>query len=422
MRSKRFIGVMSVATVLLMVLAGFAAVPAGAGDEKIEVVVLFKDSIDEQVIKDNNGKVSKKYSAIPLAVTKLTAKDIKALEKSDKVVAVEKNHIYTIAAPPPGRGKPPKDDPPAPPDEELPWGVDRIDAEEVWVDADFLATGAGITVAVIDTGIDKDHPDLADNIIGGYNYVPQRGRVNTKSWDDDNGHGTHVAGTIAGIRGNDIGVIGVAPDASLYGIKVLNKRGSGYMTDVIDGITWAATVNVGTNKVPDYVDVISMSLSGPESTAMLTAVNFAAGKGIILVAASGNDYTSSVSYPAAYTNVISVGATDKSDNVASFSNYDANLDFVAPGVDVFSTYKDGGYATGSGTSMACPHVAGVVALLLESGVISDYDNGLVGNPIYTALKSTADALSDYDAKDGNGLVDAEEAVTGVDTDGNDYTP
>lgn len=405
MRSKRFIGVMSVATVLLMVLAGFAAVPGGAADDKVEVVVLFKDSIDEQVIKDNNGKVSKKYSAIPLAVTKLTAKDIKALEKSDKVLAVEKNHIYSIAKPPTDRpGKPPKDDPPAQPDEDLPWGVDRIDAEDVW---DTPATGASITVAVIDTGIDKDHPDLEANIIGGYNFVVQRGKLKASAWDDDNGHGTHVAGTIAGIRNNDIGVIGVAPDASLYGIKVLNKWGSGYMTDVIDGILWAANLDLGDD---DRIDVISMSLSGPYSEALETAVDYAAYEmGIILVAASGNNGGTSdpsVSYPAAYDSVISVGATDKFDNVADFSAYGDNLDLVAPGVSIYSTYKDGGYATGSGTSMACPHVSGVVALLLDSGVAP--------TDVLERMTETADPLSNYDDKDGSGLVDAEQAVTGVD--------
>jgi subtilisin family serine protease len=389
---------MSVTTVLLMVLAGFAAVPGGAADDKIEVVVLFKDSIDEQVIKDNNGKVSKKFSAIPLAVTKLTAKDIKALEKSDKVLAVEKNHIYSIAAPPPGKGKPDKEDPepPSQPTQVLPWGVDRIDAEEVWGSA----TGAGITVAVIDTGIDEDHPDLADNVVGGYNYVIKKGRLDTGAYDDDNGHGTHVAGTIAGIN-NEIGVVGVAPEASIYGIKVLNKRGSGYMDDVIAGILWAANLNLGGG---DGIDVISMSLSGPKSTSLENAVNYAAGKDIIIVAASGNDYSSSVSYPADYDAVISVGATDSSDRVASFSNYDADLDFVAPGVSVLSTYKNGGYATGSGTSMACPHVSGVVALLLESGVVD----------VKGKLISTADELSGYKNKDGNGLVDADHAVLGID--------
>jgi subtilisin len=398
-------------TVLVMVLAAFAAVPGSAGDPKIEVVVLFNDSVDEQLIKDNNGKVDKKYSQIPAAVTKLTAKDIKALQKSGKVKAVEENHIYSIAKKPSDKpGKPGGDDPPAPPPQVMPWGIDRIDAEWVWDDANKPATGDGVTVAVIDTGIDKDHSDLKDNIVGGYNLVVQKGRLNTNAWDDDNGHGTHVAGTIAAVD-NNLGVVGVAPDAGLYGIKVLNKRGSGYMTDVIDGILWAATVNVGSGGSPDYIDVISMSLSGPKSSSLASAITYASGQGIVIVAASGNDYASSVSYPSAYPEVISVGATDSSDRVASFSNYGPKLDFVAPGVSVLSTYKNDGYATGSGTSMATPHVSGIVALLLEAGVTPAN--------VYDALKNSVDPLSAYDSKDGHGLVDAEEAVTGSEADGDD---
>jgi len=402
MRSEMFVGV---AVVTMLLLAAFAAVPAGADEEGTEYVVLFKDGIDVDLIQESNGHVGKKFSAIPAAVATLSAKDAKDLEGSDKVLAVEPNHVYSIAKKPsdkPGGGGGTTDPPP----EVLPWGVDRIDAEEVWADAGTPSTGEGVTVAVIDTGIDKDHPDLASNIVGGYNFVVKKGRLDTGAWDDDNGHGTHVSGTIAGID-NDVGVIGVAPEASLYGIKVLNNRGMGYMSDVIDGILWAAEVNVGTAGSPDHIDVISMSLSGPASSSLAAAVKTAYDAGIVIVAASGNDGYSSVSYPAAYPEVISVGATDSSDRVASWSNYDPDLDFVAPGVSVYSTYKNGGYATASGTSMACPHVSGTVALLLASGVTP-------GN-VYGALSSTADPLSSYDARDGNGLVDAEEAVTGFET-------
>ena len=400
MHSKRFVGLMSVATVLLMVLAGFAAVPAGAGNEKFEVVVLFKDSIDEQVIKDNNGKVSKKFSLIPAVVTTVTAKDMMAMEKSDKVKAVEKNHIYSIA-------KPSKDekDPVTQAAEVLPWGVDRIDAEFVWpTEEESGYTGAGITVAVIDTGIDKDHPDLVENIIDGLNFVRKKGKVLPDAWDDDNGHGTHCAGIIAA-EDNEEGVIGVAPDAGLYAIKVLNRRGMGFMTDIIAGIEHATD---------EEVHVISMSLGGPPSDSMAAAITAASDAGIVLVGASGNngdERDPSVIYPAAYADVIAVGATDVSDNVAIFSAYGDELDLVAPGVSIYSTYLRGGYAYGSGTSMACPHVAGVVALLLES----DVEPG----EVLGKLTGTADALSDFDDKDGAGLVDAEEAVTGEDDTGND---
>ena len=407
---------MSVATVLLMVLAGFAAVPAGAGDEeKFEVIVLFNDKIDEQVIKDNNGKVKMKYSLIPAVVTKLTEKDITALEKSDKVKAVEKNQKFSIAASegkPSKPGKPPKD-PPTQPTQSLPWGVDRIDAEYLWGEGiTNKYNGDGITVAVIDTGIDEDHPDLDANIIGGYNFVKAKGVVDNTAWDDDNGHGTHVAGTIAA-ENDQYGVVGVAPGANLYAIKVLNKRGSGLMSDVILGIQHAAGVDLNSpNDDDNAVDVISMSLSGGYSLNLANALQAAWDAGIILVAASGNDGTSYVKWPSAHPKVISVGATDSSDSVPWWSNYGTGLDFVAPGVSIPSTYKGGGYKTLSGTSMACPHVAGTVAVMLE--------NGWTQSQIYGQLDKSADPIGSYTiTKIGNGLVDAVEAVTDSATTGND---
>lgn len=394
MRSKRVVGIASVATVLLMVMTAFAAVPgAGADEEKFEYVVLFKDSVDAKVIKDNNGKVDQEFTLIPAVVTTMTEKDAKNLEKSDKVKAVEENYKYSVAKPGGGVGKPPKD-PPTQPAQVTPWGVDRIDADEAWD----TSTGVGITVAVIDTGIDKDHPDLAANIVGGKNYVSIRGTVDASAWDDDNGHGTHCAGIIAALD-NTIGVVGVAPNAHLYAVKVLNKRGTGYMSDVIAGIEWAASVDVDTSSNTDYVDVISMSLSGPYSSNLADAVAAAIDAGIVVVAAAGNAGTAPVAYPALCTGVIGVGATDSSDELVYFSNYGTGLDIVAPGVSIYSTYKNGGYTTMSGTSMACPHVAGTVALVLS---IDGDVSGIFGN---------AEWLEGYTTYYyGSGLLDAEAAV------------
>jgi len=178
--------------------------------------------------------------------------------------------------------------------------------------------------------------------------------------EDDNGHGTHCAGTVAGID-NDIGVIGVAPDVGLYIMKVLNRRGSGSYEDIAAGIITATDGPDGTPGTNDDADVISMSLSGPSSTVDLeNAVNYALSYNVVIVAATGNDGNDYPQYPAAYPGVIGVGATDANDNIASFSN--RGEDIFAPGVYVFSTYLEGNYATMSGTSMATPHVAGVVAL------------------------------------------------------------
>jgi subtilisin family serine protease len=389
MRSRKFISAISVMTVLLMVLAAFAAVPGtAAGEKEQRVIVLFNDTVDEDLITKNNGKVDKKFSLIPAVATKLKPSDIKALEKSDKVKAVEQDATAMILGKPekpPGQDKPKGGDDNSQPDEVWPWGITKIDADVVHGSS----TGAAVKVAVLDTGIDSSHPDLSGNYKGGYNAINPKKRPN-----DDNGHGTHVAGTIAAID-NTIGVVGVAPDAHLYAVKVLDRRGYGFYSDIIEGLEWAKD---------NDMDVISMSLGGSASTqSLLDAVNAAYNSGIVLVASSGNN-GNSVLYPAKYANVIAVAATDINDDVASFSNPGPEVDLAAPGVNVLSTYKGGAYAWGDGTSMACPHVTGVVALILE-------DHTIEPAAVKTAMTSTAidieDTGIDYDT--GHGRVDADAA-------------
>ncbi|NQE53422.1 Tk-subtilisin [ANME-1 cluster archaeon GoMg3.2] len=280
-------------------------------------------------------------------------------------------------------------------EETLPWGVDRIDAELVWNGAEDGCdvtpgrnAGAGAIVAIIDTGLDKDHPDLAANIAGGRNFVGWS-RVDPDAWDDDNGHGTHCGGIVAAVD-NEEGVIGVAPEASLYGVKVLDRRGSGYVSDIIAGIEWA---------VENGADIISMSLGTTSDVPSLDgACDAAWNNGVLLVAAAGNEEGSPVIYPAAYSSVIAVSATNSDDNLASFSSTGPEVELAAPGVNIYSTYKKGGYAIKSGTSMACPHVAGTAALA-------------IGN-VRQCLQDTAEDLGDlgFDTKYGHGLVDAEVAA------------
>jgi subtilisin len=278
------------------------------------------------------------------------------------------------------------------PPEELPWGVDRIDAEWAWD----TSRGTGVKVAVIDTGIDPAHPDLVDNIAGGVNFVRKVWwrDPDPSKWADDNGHGTHVAGIIAAVD-NEIGVIGVAPEASLYTVKVLNKNGSGYISDIILGIEWA---------VDNGMQVANMSLGTDTDVQSLhDACDAAADADLLLVAAAGND-GGAVDYPAAYSSVIAVAATDINDQRASWSSYGPEVLVAAPGVSVRSTWKGGGYKTISGTSMAAPHVTGTLALNLSAD-----------------LADTADDLppTGYDVYTGYGLVDTEEAVTGSDDLGDD---
>lgn len=300
-------------------------------------------------------------------------------------------------AKPPWAGGGGKDEEPAP--EVVPWGIDRIDVD--------LAgnTGTGINIAVLDTGIDSDHPDLQANIAGGVAFVNAKGK-NTNPWEDDNGHGTHVAGTIGAID-NEEGVIGVAPNVKLWAVKVLDNRGNGYLDDLVDGIDWAVTNNM---------DVISMSLSTESDYQPLhDAVDDAYAAGVVIVAAAGNDGTS-VDYPAAYDTVIAVSATDDQDSVPGWSNHGTEIEISAPGASIYSTYKGGDYKTKSGTSMSAPHVSGTVALILKSTIGNyDTDNDGIWDPVEVRAKLTATAEdlgdSGWDQYYGNGLVDAEAAST-----------
>lgn len=292
---------------------------------------------------------------------------------------------------------------PVQPPETLPWGVNRIDAELAWN----ISKGTAVKVGVLDTGIDLTHLDLKERIKGGYNAINP-----LKSANDDNGHGTHVAGIIAATD-NEIGTIGVAPEADLYAIKVLNRQGKGYLSDVIEGLDWAISNNL---------QVVNMSLgSSSGSDAFREAISRAYQAGLVMVAAAGNNYGGAVSYPAAYPEVIAVSATDLSDNLASFSSVGLEIDLSAPGVSIFSTYNKGGYATLSGTSMAAPHVTGAAADVLAIPVKSSYDWNLNGvwdpEEVKSLLEDTADDLGNpgFDPHFGYGLVDAEESVTGYQT-------
>ncbi len=286
------------------------------------------------------------------------------------------------------------------PSQVFPWGVDRIDAEEAW---NYQITGQNINVAVIDTGIDSAHPDLF--VLGGINFVsksPAKPPVPSQ-WDDDNGHGTHVAGIIGAIN-NDIGVVGVAPDVNLFAVKVLDRTGSGYVSDVIAGIGWA---------VQNGMHLANLSLGADSGIQSLKdACDAARDAGVILVAAAGND-GGAVDYPAAYSSVIAVAAVDSSDAVAGFSSRGSEVDVAAPGVSIFSSYKDGGYSTLSGTSMATPHVTGALALRLS---IDLQNSASLGDFSFykNILCSTADDLLSLgkDTLTGCGLVDAEQLATG----------
>lgn len=269
-------------------------------------------------------------------------------------------------------------------EKEIPWGVKRVNAPAAWN----WTTGKEVKVAVIDTGIDYTHPDLKENYVEGYNVINK-----TNDPMDDQGHGTHVAGTIAAIR--DLkGVVGVAPNAKLYAVKVLDKNGSGQFSWIIDGIQWA---------VEHKMNVINMSLGGRTSSdALKMAVDKAKESGITVVCAAGND-SGPVNYPAKYESAIAVSALDTNDKIASFSSRGPEIDFIAPGVSIYSTYKGGGYKTASGTSMASPHVAGLAALAISAGAKTP-------DEVFQMLKKASVSLGLKPTEEGNGLIDATKLI------------
>lgn len=335
-----------------MVSSIFVGGAFAAPSEKIPVIIGFKDSPDANsnansdvnLMQDYDGDIKYEYSSIHAIAVSLPPQAIEALRKNPKVAYVE-DDVMVQATEYNGGGL---ED----------WGVMKIGANLVHP----INKGSGIKVAVIDTGIYSEHQDLASNYAGGYNFLTQ----GTTAPLDDNGHGTHCAGIIAAAL-NEIGVVGVAPQASLYALKVLDSSGSGYTSDIIKAIEWADT---------NGIQVISMSLGSSVSDISLQAAcdNAFLYYNIVVVAAAGNNGAartgSNILYPARYSSVIAVGATDSNNVRASFSNTGPELDLVAPGVNICSDYRylysNHDTVFMSGTSMATPHVAGVAALILNT--------------------------------------------------------
>ncbi|MGN9168659.1 S8 family peptidase [Paenibacillus polymyxa] len=277
---------------------------------------------------------------------------------------------------------------------EIPRGVEMIQAPAVWNQT----RGRGVKVAVLDTGCDADHPDLKARIIGGRNFTDDD-EGDPENFKDYNGHGTHVAGTIAAAE-NENGVVGVAPEADLLIIKVLNKQGSGQYDWIIQGIYYA---------IEQKADIISMSLGGPEDVPELhEAVKKAVASPILVICAAGNegdgdDRTDEFGYPGCYNEVISVGAINFDRHASEFSNSNNEVDLVAPGEDILSTVPGGKYATFSGTSMATPHVAGALALIKQLANAS-FERDLTEPELYAQLIKRTIPLGNSPKMEGNGLL------------------
>jgi subtilisin family serine protease len=310
--------------------------------------------------------VSKYSNALHGMAVQLDDDQLNKLRNDDRVDYIEEDKVVIFAPPcgTPNGGPCDGDggDGGGSSSQETPWGITRVGG---------AVDGSGMTAWVIDTGIDLDHPDL--NVDASRSVTMFTSGKDAKSADDGNGHGTHCAGTIAAVD-NDQGVVGVAAGATVVAVKVLDSRGSGSYSGVIDGVDYvAANASAG--------EVASMSLGGPTSDALDAAIMNLADQGVYVAVAAGNDSDDSNNYSPArveYNNVWTVSAIDNADEFAYFSNY-ANppIEFAAPGVDIKSTWKDGGYNTISGTSMATPHVAG---LLLVTNGNPTSDGTAIGDP------------------------------------------
>jgi len=323
-----------------------------------------------------------RYTA-PMLMARLTDDEINALKKDKDVARVEEDGLmYALDLE--------REDAPTPQAQTIPSGITQIKAPDAWPSSQ----GQGIKVFICDTGIDSDHPDLVANLRTGKSFV-----TNESSTEDFHGHGTHCAGTVAAAFNNK-GVVGVAPHAYLYPVKVLSANGSGNWSWLIAALDWI-TEKKGAR-------IASMSLGGgsaPQALADMCAAAY--DDGVLLVAAAGNSGpgNNTVGFPGKYPHVMAVSAIDSSDTIANFSSRGPEVEICAPGVNVLSTTRGGGYGRMSGTSMACPHVSGVAALAWGS------HRGANNKQVRWLLNAFADKVGDQDAeKYGNGRVDANSSA------------
>ena len=333
-----------------------------------EKIVTFAPSLSQaevaQIVVTKGGRIKTKLPNHTYLVSFSDQNSFSAFSvtSDSKIKAVQDNYIYRAMAITP-------DDP----DYNNQWNMRQMFFPDAW---GVITDASSVTVAVVDSGVDLDHPDLINNLITGRNFVDtvdsndiNDGDIN---YNDQNGHGTHVAGIIGAYGDNGTGVAGATWRVKIMPIRVLDASGEGYTATIIRGIKWA---------VAHGANIINLSLGSlTADPALETAINAAVSAGVTVIAAAGNhtsDYQTAVNYPARYNNVIAVAALDASGTVASYSNYGPEVDLCAPGGDsnnaIYSTLNNDTYGYEAGTSMACPHISGLAALLYASGVTTPDD-------------------------------------------------
>ena len=270
------------------------------------------------------------------------------------------------------------------------WNMAKVQASGAWE----ITTGsAGVAVAILDTGIDLSHPDLQGKVVASVNFS------DSSTASDVNGHGTHVAGIVGAATNNGQGVAGLGYSTTLMNVKVMGDNGTGGDSWIAQGIVWAADHGA---------KVINMSLGAPfYSSTLEDAVNYAWSKGVVVVAAAGNEGSNTPFYPAAYTNVIAVASTDMFDKLAPLSDYGDWVDVAAPGGNIYSTLPNNNYASLSGTSMASPHVAGLAGLVFTR-VTDSNANGLLNDEVRSCIQQNADDIGV--AGIGSGRINALRSV------------
>ena len=339
-------------------------------------LIKFKDDNGKTKVKkdieEKGGKIDKEFKNIKAIRANISADLLTQLKNDPNVETIEQDFavksLGDVA------------------EETIPWGVNEVSSTIAHQEG---ITGKGVKVAVFDTGI-NEHSDLS--ISGGKSFV-----TGTDSFRDDNGHGTHIAGIMASLINNK-GIIGVSPSVELYSVKVLDSSGNGRYSSIIEAVEWA---------IDNKINLINMSFGGSEKSKILEdALQMAYDNNILIFAAAGNGGKGSndtILYPAKYKQVVAVGAIDKNEQRAEFSSVGAEMELVAPGVDIESTLSDGVYGNKSGTSMAAPHATGVAALLWSK------DTSLKNQNIRDLLNQSAIGLGDNDLY-GNGLVNARYAL------------